>query len=83
MIFLTAFLKIKYKTKSKDAYSFSFSTLHFYHYKYNQNFLVQSLLFFAFFPTLVFLEVNFVIEKLSKELEETDSNFVNRLLTIE
>ena len=47
----------------------------------NQDLLVQSLLFSAFVPISVLLEVYFVIDKLSKELEQTDPYYVSRLMT--
>ena len=43
--------------------------------------LVQSPLFLAFVPILVCLEVYFVIDKFSKELEQFDSYYINRLMT--
>ena len=46
-----------------------------------KKFLVQSPLFLAFVPILFFLEVCFVIDKLSKELEQIDPYYVNRLMT--
>ena len=59
----------------------SFSTSHLQHFKQNQNFLVQSALFLAFVSIFVFLEVYFVIDKLSTELKQTVPHYVNRLMT--
>ena len=49
--------------------------------KTESNFLVQSPLFLAFVPIFVFLEVHFVIDKLSMELKQTVPYYVNRLMT--
>ena len=43
--------------------------------------MVQFLIFLASVPILDFLEVYFVIDKLSKELEQTDPYYVNGLMT--
>ena len=43
--------------------------------------MVQFYLFLAFVPIFVFLEVYFVLDKLSTELKQTVPFYVNRLMT--
>ena len=57
------------------------STSQLKHCKQNQHFLVQSSLFLAFVSIFAFLEVYFVIDKLSTELKQTVPYYINRLMT--
>ena len=71
----------EFKIKSIKFFCCSFSISHLQHCEQNQNFLVQSRLFLVFVPISVFfLEVYFVIVKLSTELKQTVLYYVNRLM---
>ena len=59
----------------------SFPTSHLQHCEHIQNFLVQPPFFLAFVPVFVFLEVYFMIDKLSTEWKQTVPYYVNHLMT--
>ena len=71
----------EFKRNQKDAYCYLSSTSHLQHCKKESKSIGTISSFLAFIPILVLLEVYFVLDKLSKELEQTDPCYVNCLMT--